>query len=112
MTITYNWVVTQMDAYPHAYGEYDVVFNVHWTLFGTDGQYSGVLYSATHVQNDPAEPFVPYTDLTQEQVLGWVQDALGPEGIAEAEANVAKQIEDQANPPYVTPPLPWAPSLS
>ena len=33
--------------------------------------------------------------------------ALGPEQVTAYEANVAQQIADQANPPVVTPPLPW-----
>jgi len=49
-------------------------------------------------------------DLTEEQVIGWVQAAMGAEQVAALEANVAKQIEDQINPPVVTPPLPWAPA--
>jgi hypothetical protein len=37
-----------------------------------------------------------------------VQDALGEEQVASYEANVAQQIENQINPPVVTPPLPWS----
>jgi hypothetical protein len=33
---------------------------------------------------------------------------MGAEQVAAFEANVAQQIEDQINPPVVTPPLPWA----
>jgi hypothetical protein len=56
---------------------------------------------------DPAVPFTPYADLTEAQVIGWVQDAMGEEVVAGYEANVAQQIADQINPPVVTPPLPW-----
>lgn len=108
MAITYTWSVVQMDAYPEEDGETDVVFNVHWTLAGIDGTYQGYAYGSVGVTVDPAEPFTPYADLTQAQVIGWVQDALGEEQVASYEANVAQQIEDQINPPVVTPPLPWA----
>ena len=57
---------------------------------------------------DPAAPFTPYADLTEAQVIGWVQGAMGAEQVAAYEANVAQQIADQINPPVVTPPLPWA----
>lgn len=108
MAITYTWSVVQMDAYPEEDGETDVVFNVHWTLAGIDGTYQGYVYGSQGVTVDAAEPFTPYADLTQAQVIGWVQDALGEEQVASYEANVAQQIEDQINPPVVTPPLPWA----
>ncbi len=108
MAITNTWSVVQMDAYPELDGETDVVFSVHWTLSGTDGTYNGSVYGSVGVTLDPDAPFVPYASLTQAQVIGWVQDALGEEQVASYEANVAQQIENQINPPVVTPPLPWS----
>jgi hypothetical protein len=107
MTITNTWAVVQMDAYPERNGDTDVVFNVHWTLTATDGTYTGSAYGSQGVTLDPDVPFTPYADLTQEQVVGWVQSALGDEYTAAYEANVAKQVADQIDPPVVTPPLPW-----
>jgi hypothetical protein len=107
MTITNIWAVLQMDAYPEQDGETDVVFNVHWTLTGTDGTYYGNVYGSQSVAVDPEAPFTPYADLTQAQVIGWVKDALGEEQVASLEANVAEQIANQVNPPVVTPDLPW-----
>jgi hypothetical protein len=108
MTVTNTWAVVQMDAYPEEDGETDVVFNVHWTLTGTEAGFSGSVYGTQTVSADPDAPFTPYADLTQEQVIGWVQAAMGEEQVASYEANVAQQIENQINPPVVTPPLPWA----
>lgn len=107
MPITNTWNVVQMDAYPEEDGETDVVFNVHWTLTGTDGTYTGSVYGTQGVTIDPAAPFTPYEDLTLEQVVGWVQDAMGAEQVAAYEFNVAQQIDNQIDPPVVTPPLPW-----
>jgi hypothetical protein len=107
MANTYTWVIEQMDCYPEADGYTDVVFTVHWRLNGTDGQYAGTVYGSVPVSYTQGEPFTPYADLTQEQVVGWVQAALGPEQVAENEANVATQIANQVTPPVVTPPLPW-----
>lgn len=108
MATTYTWAVVQMDCYPQVDGETDVVFNVHWTLTGSDGTYQGNVYGTQAVSLDGDAPFTPYADLTQEQVIGWVQAAMGPEQVATYEANVAAQIEAQINPPVVTPPLPWS----
>ena len=107
MAVTNVWNVTQMDCYPEAEGEQDVVFTVHWTLTGTEDTYTGYVYGSVGVTLDPQEPFTPYNDLTLEQVVGWVQAALGEEGVASAEGNVADQIANQINPQVVTPPLPW-----
>ena len=107
MTTTNTWNVVKMDAYPQEAGETDVVFNVHWTLTGTDGTYTGYVYGTQGVTIDPDAPFTPYDDLTEAQVIGWVQEAMGAEQVAAYEASVAQQIADQINPPVVTPPLPW-----
>ena len=108
MTTTYHWGVVQMDAYPEYEGHADVVFTVHWTLNGTDGTYNGSVYGSVGLTLDPEGKYTPYTDLTEAQVIGWVQDALGEEQVKSYEANVAAQIAAQIDPPVVTPPLPWA----
>ena len=107
MTITNTWAIVQLDCYPELGGETEVVFTVHWTLAGTDGTYTGSVYGSQTITIDPAAPFTPYADLTEAQVIGWVQSAMGAEQVASYEANVATQIENQIDPPVVTPPLPW-----
>jgi len=108
MAITNIWAVQQMDCYPEYEGETDVVFTVHWTLTATDGTYNGSVYGSIGVTLDEGSTFTPYEDLTEAQVIGWVQAAMGEEQVAAYEANVAEQIANQINPPVVTPPLPWA----
>ena len=108
MAITNVWSVVQLNCYPELDGETDVVFVCHWTLNGTDGTYAGSGYGSVGVSLSSSGAFTPYADLTEAQVIGWVQDALGEEQVARYEANVAQQIENQINPPVVTPPLPWS----
>lgn len=108
MPITYNWTIAQMDTYPEYEGQTDVVFTVHWRLDGTDGKYAAGVYGSVGLTVDPGAKLTPYTQLTEEQVVGWVEAALGEKQVAAYRENIAKQIADQANPPVVTPPLPWA----
>jgi hypothetical protein len=95
-----------MDCYPTVGSETDVVFTVHWTCSGTDGTYSSSVYSTCSVPTPSGAAFTPYADLTQEQVLGWIW----ANGVNQAatEAAVEQQIQNQINPPVVTPALPWA----
>lgn len=108
MPITNTWAVVQMDCYPEYEGESNVVFTVHWNLTGTDGPYIGATYGSCGVFLNSDSAFTPYADLTEEQVIGWVKEAIGPGGVEALEAGVAQQIKDQINPPVVSPPLPWA----
>ena len=102
-----QWTIEQLDCYPEKEGETDVVVRAHWTLTDTDGLYSGKVYGVQSIKLNPNEPFTPYDQLTETQVVGWVQNAMGAEQVATYQANVLKQIENQKNPPIVTPPLPW-----
>jgi hypothetical protein len=105
MTTEITWTVTQMDCYPEVDNETDVVFTVHWQCTGTDGTYNGRVYSTCGVTVNPDEPFTPYADLTQDQVLGWIWTS-GVDKDA-TEAAVEQQIETQINPTVVSPALPW-----
>jgi len=102
---TFNWQIEQLNCYPQADNQTDVVFNIHWRCTGTDGNYTGTVYSTASVPA-PTDSFTQFADLTKDQVLGW----LWANGVdqASAEAAVQSQINNQINPPVVSPPLPWA----
>jgi hypothetical protein len=97
--------VSALDCYPQESGNTDVVFNVHWTCAGTDGTYNASVYSTCSVPAPTGSAFTPYDQLTQQQVLGWIW-ANGVDQAA-TEAAVQTQLDNQINPPVVTPPLPW-----
>jgi hypothetical protein len=108
MATTITWTISQLDCKPQEDGETDVVVTAHWQCTGVDGAYNGQIYGATGFTYTPGNPFTPYDELTQEQVLEWVWDA----GVNkdETEAAVETQIQNQINPPIIVPPLPWAPA--
>jgi len=103
---TFNWVVTALNCLPNAPEGQDYVITVHWTCNGTDGTYNGSVYSTCSLPVTQGTTFIPYQDLTLETVLGWIW-ANGVDK-ASAEAAVQSNIDNQINPPVITPPLPWA----
>ena len=105
MTATITWSVTAMDAYPQAEGQTDVVFTVHWTCAGVQDTYQASVYSTCGVTYSSGTPYTPYAQLTQDQVLGWIWASNVDK--AATEAAVQQQINNQINPPVVTPKLPW-----
>jgi hypothetical protein len=108
MSNTYTWVISQLDAYPQQDGHTDVVFTVHWRRQATDGTYNADIYGSQAVTLDPSATYIPYAELTEAIVIGWLEEAFGAETLAAQEAALDKQIADQINPPVVRPPLPWA----
>jgi hypothetical protein len=106
MATTYTWTVDSM--YTVDTPDPGFVCNVLWTLTGVDGQYTASIGGNSQFTVQEGT-FTPYSQLTQAQVIGWVQDSLGPDGIANFEANVQGQINSMITPP-VSPqntPLPW-----
>jgi hypothetical protein len=79
------------------------VNNVHWTCSDVDGDYSGRAYGSLGLSG---ELTIPYEDLTEEVVIGWVKASMGEETVAAHEAAVAAQIAD-AKAPKVATGMPW-----
>lgn len=101
---TITWTITAMDCSTTEQNP-NTVITAHWTCAGTDGTFNALVF-ATCSFPQPEGSFTPYDQLTQEQVLGWCW-ANGVDKAA-TEAAVEQQIQNQINPPVVTPPLPWA----
>jgi len=82
-----------------------VVVTCHWTASLTDGDYTASFYGAEgfNLEKDPADPdFIPYEDLTEEVVKGWVLDNIG----AYIERRLVEKINEQKNPTSASG-LPW-----
>ena len=79
------------------------VTTAHWTCSDVDGDFSGSVYGSIGFEG---ELVIPYADLTEEVVIGWVKAAMGEEQVAAHEADVAAQIA-QAKEPAVAVGTPW-----
>ena len=101
MTNTYTWSIANMERNTSD----DGVVVCHWRCTGVDGDHSASSYGTTSHAPDPtAAGFVPYADLTEETVLGWVHAAVDKDTI---EAAIADKIDAMANPTTATG-TPWA----
>lgn len=123
MANTYQWVVTNMDCYPQNAGQTDVVYKAYYyveafsaethEVDNPDGSKNTIPYQATNCGEQDftytaGSPYTPYNELTNEIVVGWIQSALGTDGVSAIINKLDKMIADQINPPVVNPPLPWA----
>ena len=116
----------------------DAVITAHWGAGVVDGVYSANSYGTQSFSRDADSPeFIPFEDLTEADVIGWVLDSFPKvtvvtqeaveatydddgneltEAIAEVreetdqyqmEVNLLAHIEEQKNPTTVTG-IPWA----
>jgi hypothetical protein len=100
-----TWLIETLWVRPVEGSLTDVVVTAAWRCNGTDGTYSGSVYATVSFTPPDPSKFIQYQDLTQAEVLNWVWSS-GVDKDA-AEAAVIQQIENQKNPPIITPPLPW-----
>ena len=125
MSNTYTWTVTAMATMPSPpapINEYVVLAN--YTVTGTDGVNTVELQSQaqfTIEQTQPTvtitnadgtvttqdTPYIPYANLTEADVIGWIQAEQNL--VVNTEANLDGQLYSITNPPIsaVITPLPW-----
>jgi hypothetical protein len=100
-TTVYSWKIAQLERET----EDGFVFCAHYTVAANDGTYSSSAYGSIGFERP--DNLIPYADLTEEQVVGWVQEALGgDEKVAEIQAALQAQLDEQRHPSKAAG-VPW-----
>lgn len=100
-----TWIIEWLKTTPSTSNPAECVVQAGWRCNGSQDGFNATAYGSAGFTYTEGEPFTPFNQLTQEQVLGWVW-ANGVDK-AEVEANIQRQLDDQINPPIIQPPLPW-----
>ena len=82
------------------------VFTAHYTIDANDGTYKAGAYGSIGLGRPEGE-MIPFADLTEEIVIGWVKDKFGPEKVADIEAALKAQLDEQRQPTRASG-LPWS----
>ena len=105
MAIAYTWNCKTVDTYPTKDDKADVIFNVHWRLSGvddTEDKNVGDSYGVVSLDTEDLSTFTAFADITEEDVIGWVEAALGEEQVASLKASIDAQIAEKITPTVVT----------
>ena len=114
--INYEWNCKTTDVYPRYESLNDVVYNVHWIVTGRttvdNKDYYQQLIGTQTLSIDTIQPegFIPFPSPSDQaacdaflaQITAWTQEEMGTDKVAEIEASIAQQIQNQINPPSVT----------
>ena len=110
--INFQWSVIALESYP-TYDIYEnVIFNVHWDCRGTHVASGSYTYTANAIGAQEltlqsASVFVAYDDLEQDDVISWVQSAMGYDNVLRIKSNISSSIADKIHPRIIKLPLPW-----
>jgi len=98
---TFTWSIAQLERNTADNG----VVIAHWRCTGVDGDNSTGAYGTTSFTPDPqADDFIPFDDLTEADVLGWVHAEVSKD---DTEASLQAQLDEMANPTTDVG-MPWA----
>ena len=101
MATTFTWGINTLER-ETADG---YVFVAHYTVDANDGTYNAGAYGSVGFERP--NNLIPYSDLTEEIVVGWVKDHFGAEKVGEIETALQEQLNQQ-HAPTTAPGLPWA----
>ena len=101
MSTTNTWSIAQLDRETSD----GYVFTAHYTVEASDGTYKAGAYGS--IGFEKPDTLVPFSDLTEEAVVGWVKTKLTADKVTEIEAALQAQIDEQRTPTTATG-KPWS----
>ena len=97
------WKVNNMD---RKLDEIGTVYTVHWTVNRfKDGEQAGA-YGSIGLEAPEPDDAIPYAELTEETVIGWVTAHFGEEKVEEITAALDAQIAEKLTPTHSAG-VPW-----
>ena len=112
MAVTYTWKVTSLKVKDVSEDRTNAIVQTYWTKTGTDEDGNqGVFSGATPFTLDPTDtsgPFIPFEQLTEEDVLDWIKSVVVGSYEDHVNSKIAEQIADKVTPTTEAK-LPWAP---
>jgi len=102
-----NWQIAQLKRIPATGLVIEVTYIMNFTLESVSDRKVG---SITLSGSTDEPGFVPYEELTEQIVLGWVQSDLGQQYISDVESEMQTRLQERLNeinnPPFITG-KPW-----
>lgn len=107
MGVEISWSVKQMVTCTTDSGQSGYVCEVVYDAVGSYNGKTTDRCATVRLNVDPnAENFVPYNELTEAIVLGWVFDTLGSDEVNNINRSITEQLMESSNG-LEAPPLPW-----
>ena len=96
---TYTWAIANLERNTSD----GKVIVVHYTVSAKNDTYSAGAYGSLGFDGEIETPF---SELTEQQIVGWVTDSLGEEKVEEICVALQNQLDEQAAPTKAAG-LPW-----
>jgi hypothetical protein len=101
MSTTFTWNIANLERETSD----GYVYTAHYTVNAADDTYSAGAYGSLGLEREAI--LIPFADLTEATVVGWVKEKLTAEKVTEIEAALQAQLDEQRQPTKAGG-LPWS----
>jgi hypothetical protein len=111
MPNTYTWKVTNLFTDIKVEGKLKFVSIVNFEIFGTDSVNTTLVSGSQSFDPAASDTFTPFEQLTEQDVLGWVKDKIGTDGVKAIYTVIddkLKLLAANTSEVISEPSLPWA----
>ena len=111
MLNTYTWTVPKTNSLftSNVAGQTNVVTIVRYQVLATDGTHTATRGGQTQLTYVEGAPFTPFSNLTESQIVTWIQTSIGADQIERIQSQLDRDLNIIANPPTrpTTQTAPW-----
>ena len=97
--MTYNWIISDLVAKIQDGELSNIIETVHYRYQATDGEHTADVYGSVGLEAPDAESFKPFEEVTEADVISWLESKLDVEAMQEG---LSKQLDAIANPTHVS----------
>jgi hypothetical protein len=96
--MTYIWIISDLVAKIQDGELSNIIETVHWRYQATDGEHTADVYGSAGLEA-PDDNFKPFEEVTEADVIAWLEAKLDVEAMQEGLSN---QLDAIANPTHVS----------
>lgn len=93
----YNWNTLNVEVYNSLNGNTDVVYKVNYGILTSKNGNGVTLFKEQELDISSITEFIPFEDLTDEIVIGWVKSDLGEAGVNDAQKEATELLNKALN---------------
>ena len=104
----FNWIISAMECKKHEQDLNNIIILIHWRYNATSEiqqkSYFAETYGATILPTPSIENFIPYEQITKQQVISWLETLID---VPAMQLSLDADIELQINPTDIVISLPF-----
>ena len=99
MSVTYTWSIPDNGLFVTTVNEQaNVIISTNYIVSANDGANTTIFNGIVDIPYDANTSFIAFSDVTENDVITWVQNRVGNQRIEQIQIMLANRLERQKNP--------------